>query len=81
MVSLSIALEEALKFKEKYIKLEGLINVANKLKSDFIARENDFANLTDEQRIAKFAAVTGNVILNSQKSLLEAFSNMDFPKK
>ncbi len=81
IVTLSIALEESLKFKEQYIKLEGLINVINKLKIDFIAGDNDFANLTDAQKISKFASVSGNVILNSQKSLLEAFSNMESPSK
>jgi hypothetical protein len=80
-VTLSIALEESLKFKEKYIKLEGLINIINKLKGEFIAQENDFANLTDQQRITKFASLSSNIILNSQSSLLEAFSNMESPKK
>lgn len=80
-IAISIALEEALKFKEKYIKLEGLINIVNKLKGDFIAQENEFANLTDQQRITKFASLSGNVILNSQNSLLEAFSSMESPKK
>ncbi len=81
IVTLSIALEESLNFKEKYIKLEGLINIANKLKTDFIAGENDFANLTDEQKIKKFASLSGNVILSSQNSLLEAFSSMEAPRK
>ena len=80
-IALSIALEEALKFKEKYIKLEGLINIVNKLKGDFISQENEFANLTDQQRITKFASLSSNIILNSQNSLLEAFSSMELPKK
>ncbi|MEO7316992.1 MAG: DUF4231 domain-containing protein [Ginsengibacter sp.] len=80
-IALSIALEEALKFKEKYIKLEGLINIVNKLKGDFISQENEFANLTDQQRITKFASLSSSIILNSQNSLLEAFSNMGSPKK
>jgi hypothetical protein len=50
-VTLAIALEESLKFKEKYIKLEGLINIINKLKGEFVAQENDFANLTDQNRV------------------------------
>ena len=81
IVTLSIALEESLKFKEQYIKLEALINVVNKLKTDFISGDNEFANLSDEQKIKKFASVSGNVILNSQKTLLEAFSNMESPRK
>jgi len=81
IIAISIALEESLKFKERYIKFEGLINIANKLKSDFIAKENDFAGLTDEQRITKFASLSGNVILKSQNSLLEAFSSMETPMK
>lgn len=80
-VTLAIALEESIKFKEKYIKLEGLINIINKLKGEFIAQENEFANLTDQQRITKFASLSSNIILNSQNSLLEAFSNMESPKK
>lgn len=80
-VALSIALEEALRFKERYIKLEGLIIIVNKLKGDFITQENEFKNLTDQQRILKFASLSSDVILNSQKSLLEAFSNMESPKK
>ena len=80
-VALSIALEEALRFKEKYIKLEGLINIVNKMKGDFIAQENEFSNLTDQQRMVKFTSLSSNVILNSQNSLLEAFSNMESPKK
>ncbi len=80
-VALAIALEEALRFKEKYIKLEGLINIVNKMKGDFIAQENEFTNLTEQQRIVKFASLSSNVILNSQNSLLEAFSNMESPKK
>ena len=80
-IALSIALEEAFKFKEKYIKLEGLINIINKLKGDFISQENEFTKLTDQERIAKFASLCSNIILNSQNSLLEAFSNMESPKK
>jgi hypothetical protein len=80
IVTLSIALEESLKFKEQYIKLESLINVANKLKVDFISGENEFLNLTEEQKIKKFASLSGSVILNSQNSLLEAFSNMESPR-
>ncbi len=80
-VALSIALEEAFRFKEKYIKLEGLINIVNKMKGDFSAQQSEFMNLTDQQRIVKFASLSSNVILNSQNSLLEAFSNMESPKK
>jgi hypothetical protein len=80
-VTLSIALEESLRFKEKYIKLEGLINIINKLKGEFIAQENEFSDLTDQKRITKFASLSSNIILNSQNSLLEAFSNMESPKK
>lgn len=80
-IALSIALEEAFKFKEKYIKLEGLIHIVNKLKGDFIAQDNEFSNLTDQQRITKFASLSSIIILNSQNSLLEAFSNMESPKK
>lgn len=81
IIAISIALVESLKFKERYIKFEGLINIANKLKSVFIAKENDFAGLSDEQRITKFASLSGNVILKSQNGLLEAFSSMETPMK
>src|SRR5690606_38251588 len=81
IVTLSIALEESLKFKERYIKLEGLINIVDKLKSDFISGENEFSNLTDEQKFKRFVSLSSNVILNSQNSLLEAFSKMEAPQK
>lgn len=79
-VAPSVAIEEVLRFKEKYIKLEGLINIVNKIKGDFISQENEFSNLSEQQRVAKFTSLSSNVILNSQKSLLEALSNMEFPK-
>lgn len=80
-IALSIALEEAFKFKERYIKLEGIINIVNRLKGDFISQEGEFVNLTDPQRIAKFASLSSNTILNAQNSLLEAFSNMETARK
>ena len=80
-IAISIALEEAFKFKEKYIKPEGLINIINNLKGDFISKENDFANLTDQQRNIRFASLSSRIILNSQNSLLEAFSNMESLRK
>lgn len=80
-IAVSIALEESFKFKEKYIKLGGIVNNVNKLKGNFIAQENEFANLTEERRITKFASLSSSIILNSQNSLLEILSSLESPSR
>ena len=78
-VAVTLGLEEAFRFKERYIKLEGLCNLLDNLSAEFAAEEGEFANLTDEKKYKKYISLCGKLMSASQQSLLQVFQELQPP--
>jgi hypothetical protein len=81
LITLSIALEEAIKFKEIYIKYDSVVNMVNKLKGHLIADAAEFEILNEKEKEKKFIQLSEDLISSAHQSLLDMIGKFEPPKK